>query len=113
MLSLLFLAAIVAALPVAIEGASSQDSEAATSQFAKRIATALEEVGQRSACDLGGDGLPNECHVNSVLRAAFALLCVFLFLVALHVWQAAKYNKIGKLSRKEQTNKGIKFRVRL
>lgn len=105
MLAIITFAALASAMPITTEHTiPSSTLFESTSAFTKRAADAAVKMVQRSVCDIDADGLtPHDCpHVNSVLRAAFALFCLFAFLVGLHVWQAAKYNKIRKWILRQQ-----------
>ncbi|KAJ3474015.1 hypothetical protein NLG97_g10030 [Lecanicillium saksenae] len=99
MLAIIAFAALASAMPIATEpNPAPQSATESDNLLATRIASAAMDIVKRSVCDLDADGIANtgsDCpHVNSVLRASFALFCLFAFLIVVHVWQAAKYNKI-------------------
>lgn len=97
MLSIIAFVALASAMPIAIDIANDhQDMLANVSSTS--IAPRSMNVVQRSACEPDADssstsrGCPHA--INSVLRASVALFSLFILLVLIHVWQAAKYNRI-------------------
>lgn len=58
----------------------------------------IYNVVRRSSCNTDADGvMPLDCsQVNSALRAVLAILCLLVFLVLVHFWQAIQFNKIRK-----------------
>ncbi|KAJ4153796.1 hypothetical protein LMH87_010268 [Akanthomyces muscarius] len=98
MLSILIFVALASAMPIVSEPAlQPQNTTDPSSPLSKRLATTAINLLQRSVCESDADGIiAADCvpHVYSILRASFALFCLFAFLVLVHVWQAARYNKI-------------------
>ncbi|KAJ6781276.1 hypothetical protein PWT90_05035 [Aphanocladium album] len=97
MLAVIAFAALASAMPITTEASTpSQSTFDDSTAVAKRIAAATVDMVKRSVCAANDDATASSnCpHVNSILRACFALFCLFAFLIAIHVWQAAKYNKI-------------------
>lgn len=86
--------ALARAMPTATQTALCRPESLVS--LSKRVAA---DAFQRSAGALHADGgttpPPHDCPpVHPVLRAALALFCLFVFLVLLHVWQAARYNRV-------------------
>lgn len=98
MLSILIFVALASAMPIVSEPAlQPQNTTDPSSPLSKRLATTAINLLRRSVCESDADGIiAADCvpHVYSILRASFALFCLFAFLVLVHVWQAARYNKI-------------------
>ncbi|TQW00954.1 hypothetical protein IF1G_00885 [Cordyceps javanica] len=98
MLSIIAFVAGAGAMPIATEAAVPLENTTKESlkSFSEQTVNSVMEIVQRSVCELDSDSAtPRDCpHVNSILRAVLALFCLFVLLVLLHVWQAAKYNKI-------------------
>ncbi|XWW94042.1 hypothetical protein V2A60_001984 [Cordyceps javanica] len=98
MLSMIAFVAVAGAMPIATEITVplKNTTKESLKFFSEKTANSVAEIVHRSVCELDSDSAtPGDCpHVNSILRAVLALFCLFVLLVLLHVWQAAKYNKI-------------------
>lgn len=93
-LHVLALATVAASMPIDASTTTTQNTQNSLDLDAQSVLTLI----RRSTCAPDANGvMPPDCsQANSVLRAIFAISCLFIFLVLIHVWQAAKFNKIRK-----------------
>ncbi|OAA59959.1 hypothetical protein ISF_05970 [Cordyceps fumosorosea ARSEF 2679] len=97
LLFLVLFDALADAMPITTEDANSHRNPPESFRvMSRKLATGAVDLARRSVCEVDPDtGTTIDCPpVHSVLRAILAVLLLFVFLVLLHVWQAAKYNKI-------------------
>ncbi|KAM3529618.1 hypothetical protein NHJ13051_001753 [Beauveria bassiana] len=97
MLPIIAFVALASAMPIATDIAKNHQ-DMLPNISSTRIAPSSINIVQRFDCESDADSssTSRDCPhaINSALRASVALFGLFILLVLIHVWQAARYNRI-------------------